>query len=315
MNGPEGSKRLQTGGGEGLGRRTFSAICSPFSRRRRGSAIPRIPGSISNPSWSSSAISASSSPWPDLLAEVEALQGDRGPARPRITPSGPESGPRPGRPAGRPRARPRPVSEARPPSPQPAPRSPPRPRPTGPAAAGRRHVFARVLEGVQKEKPALAALLAQYSSFKVTRISTRDRFRRRTRSSMVRRPAIRSSWRGSPRPSSRPMRLRIVDGPGRAGSASPRSRHRRRARSSGPERSAMKDPTVQFFMNTFKAQVLSVDPVKTPEPAGREDLRRRSDEERHGHAEDAQGGQGDAGPSPEGAGRDARRGLERRRAW
>ncbi|MGZ7046551.1 MAG: hypothetical protein ACXVJK_09505, partial [Candidatus Aminicenantales bacterium] len=27
---------------------------------------------------------------------------------------------------------------------------------------------------------------------------------------------------------------------------------------------ALKDPTVQYFMNTFKAQVLSADPVKSP---------------------------------------------------
>ncbi len=31
--------------------------------------------------------------------------------------------------------------------------------------------------------------------------------------------------------------------------------------------SAMKDPAVQFFMNTFKAQVLSADPVQTPRDA------------------------------------------------
>ena len=30
----------------------------------------------------------------------------------------------------------------------------------------------------------------------------------------------------------------------------------------------MKDPAVQFFMSTFKAQVLSADPVQTPREAG-----------------------------------------------
>jgi len=31
---------------------------------------------------------------------------------------------------------------------------------------------------------------------------------------------------------------------------------------------ALKDPTVRYFMNTFKAQVLSVDPVKKPPERG-----------------------------------------------
>ena len=36
-------------------------------------------------------------------------------------------------------------------------------------------------------------------------------------------------------------------------------------RDDSPEKEAvLKDPTVQYFMNTFKAQIISVDPVKKP---------------------------------------------------
>ncbi len=199
-------------------------------------------------------------PLTDLLAEVAALQGPTGgPGCPGGS-SAPESEPR-GRtsaPAG-PETRPRRVSEAAPPGsgPEPA-RSAPAAGPKGPAPEAQA-LFSRVLEGVQKEKPALAAILAQYSSFGIGAESIEIVYEgeRQFYGPTVRRDTklvekIASEAAG------RPMRLRLVERGGPA-PAAPRAE----PAADGAE-SALKDPTVQFFMDTFKAKVVSVDPIKKP---------------------------------------------------
>lgn len=130
--------------------------------------------------------------------------------------------------------------------------------------------FARILERLQKEKAALAAVLAQYSSFKIKEDALEvlftgdkkfylDTVKRDTR--LIERVASEVTGRK--------MVLRLLE---REDEVAPRS--------DSPEKEAvLKDPTVQYFMNTFKAQVLSVDPVKKPqnrEVAGRD--RKRSEQ-------------------------------------
>ncbi|HEX2695635.1 MAG TPA: hypothetical protein VHP61_07755, partial [Acidobacteriota bacterium] len=148
----------------------------------------------------------------------------------------------------------------------PQPRSEPAPaapaRPADPAA-GAKALFSRILEGVQKEKPALAAILAQYSSFGIGEDSIEIAYEgeRKFYGPTVRRDTklvekIASDAAG------RPMRLRLVEREGPA-PQTPRAE----AKATETE-SALKDPTVRFFMDTFKAKVVSVDPVKKP-PEGK----------------------------------------------
>lgn len=113
--------------------------------------------------------------------------------------------------------------------------------------------FARILEELRKVKAALAALLAQYSSFKIKEDTLEVFFAgdRRVYLDTVKRdtPLIE---RVASEVIGRKMALRLLE---REDEASPGG--------GSPEKeSVLKDPTVQYFMNTFKAQVLSVDPVK-----------------------------------------------------
>ena len=205
-------------------------------------------------------------PLADLLAEVEALQASTGEQQGPGSSPGPGSGPRPGTPAPAiPEAPPRAGSEARAPRPQPAAAQPaPPPGPTDPAD-GAKALFARFMEGVLKEKPALASLLAQYSSFEVSQDSIDIVYEgERTFYGPTVRPDTKLMERIASGVAGRPMHLRIVER-GRTGqhppsaSAAPKDE----ARMSVAE-AAMKDPTVKFFMDTFKAKVVSVDPVKKP---------------------------------------------------
>jgi DNA polymerase III subunit gamma/tau len=203
-------------------------------------------------------------PLADLLAEVEALQGPtEKPAGP-----GPSPSPRGGLPAGAVppagagnRSGPASETQARPRS-TPA-LAAPAPRPAGPAqaagAAEAKSLFSRFLEGVQKEKPALAAILAQYSSFGISEDSIEIVYEGEKK---FYGPTVRRDTNLVERIASdvaaRPMRLRLIEREGSAPQA-PKGE----ASVDGPE-SALKDPTVRFFMDTFKAKVVSVDPVKKP---------------------------------------------------
>jgi DNA polymerase-3 subunit gamma/tau len=115
--------------------------------------------------------------------------------------------------------------------------------------------FARILEGLQKEKAALAAVLAQYSSFKIKEDALEVLFAgdKKFYLDTVKRD-VRLIERVASAVTGRKMVLRLLE---REDEVAPRD--------DSPEKDAvLKDPTVQYFMNTFKAQVLSVDPVKKP---------------------------------------------------
>ncbi len=183
-------------------------------------------------------------PLRELIKDVESLKdaAERTPARP----SGPA--PRTGSPEGGPRPGPQAIPS------QPA--APPKPSAPAPKDA-----FGRVLEKLAVDRAPLAALLGQYSTvmvkdnvlevffatgrgFFVTSIQEKD---------------IRAVERAASEVLGRETKVRFAE---------------ESANDGGPIRpareleSAMKDPAVQFFMNTFKAQVLSADPVASPRDAG-----------------------------------------------
>ncbi len=190
-------------------------------------------------------------PLSDLIAEVGALQGgardSNGPGDLPAPKAGPQS--RPSAP---------PASEAQPRAS--AGTAPPRPRPepARPApAVGTKELFGRILEGIQKEKPALAAILAQYSSYAIGEDAIEIAYEgeRKFYGPTVRRDT-KLVERIASEAAGRPLRLRLLEPEGPAPApAEPKG---------GEADSALKDPTVRFFMDTFKAKVLSVDPVKKP---------------------------------------------------
>jgi DNA polymerase-3 subunit gamma/tau len=181
----------------------------------------------------------------ELIKDVESLR--EAPAR--------TSAARPAGPAPRgvsPAAPPRSAPLAGPPAAAPEPAAPakPAPAPTG------KDIFLRVLEKLAVERAPLAALLGQFSSalvkdnllevffgsgrgFFVAGIQDRD---------------LRAVEKAASDVLGRETKVRFAE---------------ENASDGGPIRpgreleSAMKDPAVQFFMNTFKAQVLSADPMPT----------------------------------------------------
>jgi len=179
----------------------------------------------------------------ELIRDVEALKKDapRAPAKPPGPASTPGAAP----------ARPGPASG-------PPPAAPPAGKATVPAP---KDAFARVLEKLAVDRAPLAALLGQYSSvlikdnvlevlfasgrgFFVTSIQDKD---------------IRAVERAASEVLGREIRIRFAE---------------ESASDGGPIRpgreleTALKDPAVQFFMNTFKAQVLSADPIASSRDAG-----------------------------------------------
>jgi DNA polymerase-3 subunit gamma/tau len=184
-------------------------------------------------------------PLRELIKDVESLKEppQRTPARP--SGPGPKSAPpaegasRPGRPGGAPPAH------------QGAP-----PKPVAPAP---KDAFARVLEKLAVDRAPLAALLGQYSSVMV-RDNVLEVFFASGRGffvTSIQEKDVRAVERAASEVLGRETKVRFAE---------------ESATEGGPIRpgreleSAMKDPAVQFFMNTFKAQVLSADPV----PASRD---------------------------------------------
>jgi DNA polymerase-3 subunit gamma/tau len=197
-------------------------------------------------------------PLSDLIAEVGALQGgvrDSNVAGDLPAPkAGPQSQPSVAHVS---ETRPRAGAETAPPRPRPGPALPLSAAP----ASGIKELFGRILEGIQKEKPALAAVLAQYSSYAIGEDAIEIAYEgeRKFYGPTVRRDT-KLVERIASEAAGRPLRLRLLEPQGPAPvPAEPKG---------GEAESALKDPTVRFFMDTFKAKVLSVDPVKKP-PEGK----------------------------------------------
>jgi DNA polymerase-3 subunit gamma/tau len=138
--------------------------------------------------------------------------------------------------------------------------------PQGPAPAAKtapppqKDVFKRVLEKLAVDRAPLAALLAQYSSIMV-RDNVLDVFFASGKGffvTSIQEKDIRAVERAASEVFGRETKVRFAE---------------ENATDGGPIRpgreleAALKDPAVQFFMNTFKASVLSVDPIPAPREA------------------------------------------------
>jgi DNA polymerase-3 subunit gamma/tau len=188
-------------------------------------------------------------PLRELIREVGSLQ-DAPSRMPAARPAAPA--PR-GVPPGPPAGSPKPAPAAAPPAATPA------PPPKAAAAASGKDVFVRVLERLAVDRAPLAALLGEFSSVMI-KDNLLEVFFASGRGFFVagiQDKDLRAVEKAASEVLGRETKVRFAEESATGG---------------GPIRpgreleSAMKDPAVQFFMNTFKAQVLSADPV----PASRE---------------------------------------------
>ncbi len=192
-------------------------------------------------------------PLQDLIRDVEDLRKSGG-ARPAAAPPSP-----------------RPASGA-------APQSAPAPRqaapPAAPSAPTAKETFGRILERLAKDKAPLAALVGQFSSVKMGDGVIDVVFERGKGffGTAIQEKDQRAVEKAASEVLGRETRVRFTEegggggAPGPSGPAGP-SVSEPGARGPKPARemdAVLKDPAVQYFMKTFKAQVLSADPVKTP---------------------------------------------------
>jgi DNA polymerase III subunit gamma/tau len=137
-----------------------------------------------------------------------------------------------------------------------------------PAAPTAKETFGRILERLARDKAPLAALVGQFSSVKIgdgvidvvfergkgffgTAIQDKDQ---------------RAVEKAAAEVLGRETRVRFSEEGGPSGPSGPAgAKHTREVDA------VLKDPAVQYFMKTFKAQVLSADPVKTPGDADAKD--------------------------------------------
>jgi DNA polymerase-3 subunit gamma/tau len=181
-------------------------------------------------------------PLAELLREVEALKE-----------GGPKAGDGPVGASPKPSVAP---AASRPPQDvRPAPQAP-----SKPAAPAPREIFNRILEKLAAERAPLAALLGQCSSvmFKDNVIEVIFASGRSFFVSSIQDKDVRAVERAAAEVLGRETKVRFAE---------------EGATDGGPNRpgreleSALKDPAVQFFMNTFKAQVLSADPLASSRDA------------------------------------------------
>ena len=181
-------------------------------------------------------------PLQELIRDVDALRKEPPRAQaPRTAAPAPAPGP----------SRPGPAGPPPPPAAAPAP----------PPAPARKDVFVRVLEKLAKDRGPLAALLAQYSSVMVKDNQLEVVFGsgRGFFASSLQEKDLKAVERAASEVLGREMKVRFSE---------------ENEADGGPIRpgreleSALKDPAVQFFMNTFKASVLSADPIAAPRDAG-----------------------------------------------
>jgi DNA polymerase-3 subunit gamma/tau len=123
------------------------------------------------------------------------------------------------------------------------------------AAPASQEVFPRVLETLRRDKAALAAVLAQYSSVRIKGNLIEVFFENGKGffADTVQKD-IRSVEKAASEVLGIPATVRLTEE-----TAAPADPGRGTAREL---EAALKDPAVQYFVDTFKAQVLSVDPVK-----------------------------------------------------
>ncbi|MFO7734565.1 MAG: DNA polymerase III subunit gamma/tau [Candidatus Aminicenantes bacterium] len=136
---------------------------------------------------------------------------------------------------------------------------PPPPTPAGPrpSPAPQKDLFARVLERLAVDRAPLAALLSQYSSVRVRDDALEVLFDRGKGffATSIQEKDLKAVERTLAEVAGRKMAVRFAErDPESVPPAAP-----------GREiETALKDPAVQFFMNTFKAQVLAADPIRDP---------------------------------------------------
>jgi DNA polymerase-3 subunit gamma/tau len=139
--------------------------------------------------------------------------------------------------------------------------------PPGPAAqppqkqSGPSHkeTFARVLERLAKDRAPLAAILAQNSSVRM-KDNVIEVFFERGKGffgTTIQEKDVKAVEKSALEVLGRPFAVRF-------GEEGETPREPVRPAPGREMETALKDPTVQYFMNTFKAQVLSADPVKSP---------------------------------------------------
>jgi DNA polymerase-3 subunit gamma/tau len=189
----------------------------------------------------------------ELIRDMGSLRPDGPSVRPAARPAGaPSSG---SAPASGP-ARPYPSAPA---GTAASPASPPA-APKPPAPSGK-DVFAKVLEKLAVDRAPLAALLGQYSSVMVKDNALEVLFGsgRGFFVTSIQEKDIRAVEKAASEVLGREAKVRFAEENEAAG---------------GPIRpgreleSAMKDPTVKFFMDKFKAQVLSADPIQSSRDSG-----------------------------------------------
>jgi DNA polymerase-3 subunit gamma/tau len=189
----------------------------------------------------------------ELIRDMGSLRPDGPSVRPAARPAGaPSSG---SAPASGP-ARPYPSAPA---GTAASPASPPA-APKPPAPSGK-DVFAKVLEKLAVDRAPLAALLGQYSSVMVKDNALEVLFGsgRGFFVTSIQEKDIRAVEKAASEVLGRETKVRFAEENEAAG---------------GPIRpgreleSAMKDPTVKFFMDKFKAQVLSADPIQSSRDSG-----------------------------------------------
>jgi len=192
-------------------------------------------------------------PLQDLIFQVEKMKLDAGLAAPAD-----ETGAAPPAPGEAVPSRPEPAAPSAPPTPAPKPQN------------EEKEVFQKILSELQKEKSALAAIFARLTSFKIRDESIDIKFHPEKRFVIdnpivleLAFPAGEDFYRESVQRETRTVeriasgilgqkaRVQIVD--------SLVGRENRREKETEV---ALKDPSVQAFMNKFRAQILSVEPIK-----------------------------------------------------
>jgi len=184
-------------------------------------------------------------PLQDLIRDVESLKRDA-PKEPSKIPGPAAAGPAPG---------------ASPVRSGPAGAAPAHDASPAPAAPSQKDVFGRVLEKLAKDRAPLAALLAQYSSVMVKGNLLEVFFGsgKGFFATSIQEKDVKAVERAAAEVLGREMKVLFAE---------------ENANDGGPIRpgreleSALKDPAVQYFMNTFKASVLSADPIPASREAG-----------------------------------------------